>query len=65
MGLHLECCILVWGPQHKDIRLLERVQRRTMKVIRRLEINKQAKLKTYLGGGISILNTLCTDAVIT
>ena len=25
---HLEYCIQLWGPQHKDMELLERVQRR-------------------------------------
>ncbi|PKU47020.1 hypothetical protein llap_2673 [Limosa lapponica baueri] len=35
---HLECCIQLWRPQHrKDMDLLEQVQRRAMKMMRRLE----------------------------
>ena len=34
----LEYCVHAWGPQHgKDVGLLERVQRRTVKMIRGLE----------------------------
>ena len=35
---HLEYCVQAWGSQHKkDTELSERVQRRTSKMIRRLE----------------------------
>ena len=35
---HLEFCIQVWGPQHReDVQLLVRVQRRATKMIRGLD----------------------------
>lgn len=34
---HLKFCVYIWGPQHRrDVELLERVQRRTMKTTKEL-----------------------------
>ena len=38
MRPHLKYCILIWSPQYKrDLDLLEKVQRRTTKMIKRME----------------------------
>ena len=34
---HMEYCVQLWGPQHKDTVLLEQVQMREMEMIRGLE----------------------------
>ena len=33
----MEYCIQAWGPQHKDVELLEHVQKKDMKMTRGLE----------------------------
>ena len=44
---HLECCVQLWGPQHrKGMDLLERVQGRATKMNRRLEhLSYKARLR--------------------
>ncbi|GAB0183521.1 hypothetical protein GRJ2_000817400 [Grus japonensis] len=37
MRRHLEYCIQLWGPQHKDMELLKQVQRRATKMMKGLE----------------------------
>jgi len=35
---HLECCVRVWAPHYRrDMDILDRVQRRTMKIMKGLE----------------------------
>ncbi|GAB0176686.1 mitochondrial enolase superfamily member 1 [Grus japonensis] len=43
---HVEYCVQLWGPQHKeDMELLEQVQRRAMKMIRGLILSYEDRLR--------------------
>ncbi|KAJ7406619.1 hypothetical protein WISP_132989 [Willisornis vidua] len=48
---HLECCIQLWGSQHRnDMELLERVQRRVTKMISMLEhLSYEERLRELRG----------------
>ncbi|KAK4830735.1 hypothetical protein QYF61_013185 [Mycteria americana] len=49
-GPHLECCVLFWAPQYKrDMDILDRVQQRTVKMIKRLEHLSYEKRLRELG----------------
>ena len=50
---HLECCVLLWGPQHqKGVGLLGQVQRRAMRMIRGLELLSCEERLRELGLGV-------------
>ena len=53
---HLEYCVQAWDPQYrKDVELLERVQRRTTKMIRRLKYcSYEERLRELLNHSLNL-----------
>jgi len=49
--LHLKCCVQFWAPHYKDVELLERVQRRAVRLRRGLE-NKSNEETTEGTGAV-------------